>query len=157
MGKVYIVSDGSYSDRCDYAAFTTRAAAEAYREARGFDNEIEELPLDEPAESLPECPPGLHRWYVSFTHDGGWWVRRRDDTEPLGSEGGVGMVSYHTDCYARDEEHAAKVGMEKRAQWIAQQPPGFDENDEELMRPRTQTGVMFTITKEMILKDGLNG
>src|SRR5882724_9520736 len=119
---IWAVSRGSYSDYGVYAIFSTREAAEAY--ASRFNEmvnhneyEVEQFPLNptSPAENLFLWSVYLHANgdVQSATRIDYAWreqvVRNGQCHRFPGEDGG-----FTVRCYARDQEHAIKIGGEKR-------------------------------------------
>lgn len=88
--RVYLVTQGCYSDYTVRAAFTTREAAEAYVShlsdgQPSYDSaDVEEFPLDAPLEELP----------------GGWMVQVRED--------GTVRSSFHSWTLGRPSDPAVR-------------------------------------------------
>ena len=124
MGKVYIVTEGCYSDYCIVAAFSERGLADALVEKldAGEYPEVEEYELD--LES-PKNP----LWTVHMNWNGDtecvWSHRtlRADEDEwyitalPPKPGGESHLV---VKCYAKDKKHAVKIVNERRAMLIAE-------------------------------------
>ena len=120
MSKVYLVTDGDYSDYRVLGAFSSREKAEHAKLLYAANNNIEEYELD----AVPESPPGLFAYVVLMEISG--------DVNRMWQESVVGFKSkWHPgDLYgsapvawfriwARDEQHAVKIANEWRAQIIA--------------------------------------
>lgn len=69
MGKVYLVTTGSYSDYTPVAVFTRKEAAESYAKGLGWDaNDPEEIDLDPP--ERPKVPEGKGLYSVKLDSAG---------------------------------------------------------------------------------------
>ena len=125
MKTVYILTEGSYSDYCIVATYSTKELAEeAQRHCPG--SEIEEYGLD--ALEIPEHPPGHTAWFVRIyektnTID---WTNQQDSLygyfepnekyyEYAGNNGEYNR--FEVNCWARDKEHAEKIALDKFYQW----------------------------------------
>lgn len=141
MGKVWLVSSGSYSDYGINAAFSTEEkaneAAALWNKRKGYNDEyyVEDYDLD-PA-LYPAGDPGkVMGFWVSIALNGGrtttYSDREWDETEPR-----VSLVTFETppqyaniDYYrvlvtyeeCRDDpERAKKIGQDRLARWKAEQ------------------------------------
>jgi hypothetical protein len=119
MAKVYLVSDGWYSDYHICGVYSTKALAEQARMLYVAGNDVEELELD----ALPEHPPGLLAYRVVMFRDGNVNKCERESVQghderwsPYGTQAGKGVVFR---VWARDEEHAVKIANERRSGLIA--------------------------------------
>lgn len=135
--KVWLVTQGSYSDYRVLAAFSSRALADACKELiRGdeFDStDVEEFPLDPPE---PPHPPGLFPYTVGMARDGrvgyahrdsqaGFAELRKFDADGympqnfviLGDKDYTYGMSFT--MWAADAEHAIKIANERRAALVA--------------------------------------
>lgn len=131
--KVYVVTNGDYSDYRILEMFSTKEMAEEYKVFRNAENDIEEYELD--PEFGMSAPKGMQRWIVRMGRDGnttdpmcyGHGVERDDgepdqwlvwrDWQPYSSSGGRLMTF---SMWARDAEHAVKIANERRAWLIAE-------------------------------------
>lgn len=115
--KLYLVTKGQYSDYSVVGVYSTAdkaaAAACVYTDA----NEIDEIDLD------PESPwpVGLRRYRVWMSMDGAKSsVFQTDpsvvDHQPAVTGYNKSEVLFH--LWASDEQHAAKIASEQRAQMI---------------------------------------
>ena len=123
---IYVVTAGQYSEYHIMAVFTSQHVADKYVETvnGGGDvyAEVEEWEVDVLA---PAVRGNLKPYLVQIkvesadvekvvhTH----WFR-------WGQEPSVSIASLYPQtmivrCYAKDEQHAAKIAMEKRAEWLA--------------------------------------
>ena len=115
MKKIYLVSGGSYSDYTIYGAFDNRELAEQYKKLfNSNDYGIEEMELN-PKE--PEINAGKKPYKVSFNN------YTIESIEICGPDIIHGMYScctwLHIHVWARDEEHAKKVGADLRFRGLA--------------------------------------
>lgn len=114
MSKVYIVTDGDYSDYRIRAVFSTRKAAEEFVATRTVSTDIEEWGMDLPREELPGC------WCVIVKADGTVWSSRYEEwaiaTEPARKYGGSQprFMGFGT-----TEEHARRSAEQLRRETIA--------------------------------------
>lgn len=119
MSKVYLVTDGYYSDYHVRGVYSTMEKAEQAKLLYAADNDIEEYELD----AVPDSPPGLVPFVVTITFSGDvkdvyresavqfeprWYVTNWDGS-PCG----------RFYMWARDEQHAVKIANEWRAQIAA--------------------------------------
>jgi hypothetical protein len=119
--KLYMVTDGNYSDYHVCGVYSTPEKAERARQLYAADG-IEEMDLD----AMPDAPDGMARWIVMMNRDGHSSSVRHVDASPEwlfedqfyrsesteASEWGFTM-------WARDEEHAVKIANERRIQLLA--------------------------------------
>lgn len=120
MPEAFMVTRGDYSDYRVLAVFSTREGAEKYAAYFPSDRwnpaSIEPIGLDEGE----KYPKGKLRYSIQFDCDGNSQVNRQgpddgqEDVRPYGDK--KTMVTY---CWAKDEEHAAKIANERRVQVIA--------------------------------------
>ncbi len=121
MAKVYMVTDGSYSDYRVLGIYSTKAKAEKAKVLFNADNEIDTIDLD----VVPKTPRGMLRWVVTMGHNGDTGGARRETCEynyvraslyvPWGGANAI-MQAY---VWAKDEEHAVKVANEWRTRIVA--------------------------------------
>lgn len=116
--KIYLVTDGKYSDFCVLGAFSTMEKAERGKVLLDSYNDIEEFELD----SVPEAPPGLLPYGVNMKKNGDAANAYRKSTDGFEvshrfSEWGDG--TFYAYVYARDKEHAIKIANEKRIMELA--------------------------------------
>jgi hypothetical protein len=121
MTKVYILTTGSYSDYHIVATFSTRELAEEAKKFCGDDcAEIEEYELD--SLQIPVHPPGQTAWAVNIDTKGARppWICQVNNLERTftpSSEFRPRSGYYVVGCWARDEEHAKKIALDKYYQW----------------------------------------
>lgn len=120
--KIYLVTEGNYSDYHVCAAFSTRALAERYvglhKGELYSERQIEEVPLDE----IPVYPPGLLPFEVVIERSGeaeADLLLPEHLTCPTALEkwGSTSCRVLHV--WARNDEHAIKIANEQRLQAIA--------------------------------------
>lgn len=122
MEKVYLISRGEYSDYRVVGAFSTLEKAQQFiKEANEAENsttykindEIEELNVD----SLT-IPKDLHPFTVYFKKDTICGIEPDyvEDMKTSLEQWGIGKK---LSCWAKDEQHAAKIANEIKAQLIA--------------------------------------
>ena len=118
--KVYIVTDGCYSDYTIRGVFSTEEKAKEYAAFFNDANEIEEYDLDAPF----DFPTGMKPCNVHMGKDGNgniYWT----DPEGFRESAAKISISYHgtpflyRSMWARDKEHALKSTNEIRAMMIA--------------------------------------
>ena len=120
MSKVYLVTDGDYSDYRVLGVYSSMEKAEHAKLLYAADNDVEEYELD----AVPESPPGLLAYVVIMELSGDvshmWqesvkgFKSRWHPGDPYGSA----PVAWFR-IWARDEQHAVKIANEWRAQIIA--------------------------------------
>jgi hypothetical protein len=121
MTKVYILTTGSYSDYHIVATFSTRELAEEVKKLCGNDDpEIQEYELD--SLQIPDHPPGQTAWHVNIDTKGARqpWICQDNIFErnfTPSSEFQPRSGYYVVECWARDEEHAKKIALDKYYQW----------------------------------------
>ena len=116
--KLYMVTDGHYSDYSVRGIYSTQEKAEWAKKVYKADNEIDEIELD----ALPESPPGMLWYSVDMDAQGnGMSVEvenaeyaHKDEWRPYGD--GVRVAFY---MWAKDEAHAVKIANERRGILIA--------------------------------------
>lgn len=132
--RIFLVTEGDYSDYHVVAAFSTREKAEKF--AKKFVNppEIEEYELDPVPERVYK--DNMDLWYVQMAKDGKVW--RSFKTQPYGEVDdshfpdsievrGDPDIFFCFNVWARDEDHAIKIANEKRTQYLANQMWKNDE------------------------------
>lgn len=129
MNKVWMVSEGQYSDFRMIAAFSTKELAEEAK-ASGVGDDIYEFDIN-PEYIRP--PAGMKYWHVQIDQDGNPPIRRGRMFQPYSYSGYTGTTinktsvvcyrsgdgAYIVNCWARDEQHAIKIANEIRVQEIA--------------------------------------
>lgn len=119
MSKVYLVTDGWYSDYRVLGVYATMEKAEQAKLLYAADNDIEEYELD----AVPDSPPGLVPFVVTITFSGGVEGVYRESVVQFEPRWYV-TNWYSSPCgrfymWARDEQHAVKIANEWRAQIAA--------------------------------------
>ena len=126
MTTIYIVTEGSYSSKCNMAAFSKKEDAERYRDILNpgtpyDDARIEEFELDVVPESY--LNRGRLLWYVSFEDDSAdiKFINLLPYESDVSEEGKdhhifTGRVFW---VWAESKEAAAKIAMEKRSVFLA--------------------------------------
>ena len=114
--KLYMVTDGRYSDYRVLGIFSTQEKADRAVQLYASENDIEEIELDE----MPEAPKGMLYYLVRMDAQGESFVYRISveharafDWQPCSTT----MVSFYV--WASDETHAVKIANEKRAMLMA--------------------------------------
>ena len=122
MSKVYLVTDGDYSDYRVRGIYSTPELAAAAQRLHNADNDVEEWDLD----VIPDHPPGLLPFFVLMDKDGNSEVTPAgagiDDSGVTWVPGWVGeRIPYGISfsIWARDEQHAAKIANEKKAKLVS--------------------------------------
>ena len=125
MTTIYVLNQGEYSDKHIVALYSTKKLAE---EAQKLcpDSYIDEYKLD--SKEIPEHPPGHTAWVVDINAKSNRivWTCQIDSLngrfEP--EETYYDGCGYSRDskilavkCWARDQEHAQKIALDKFYQW----------------------------------------
>lgn len=119
MSKVYLVTDGDYSDYHVLGVYATTEKAEEAKLLYAADNDIEEYELD----AVPDSPPGLVPFVVTITFSGDVRDAYRESADQFSPRWHVANWDRNP-CgrfymWARDEQHAVKIANEWRAQIAA--------------------------------------
>lgn len=129
MKTAYILTDGCYSDYHIVGVYSTLELAEKAKEhLSGDDVYIEEYDIDT---MLPTSPPGMFAWHIVINYDTSEITNTYKvdclgsnfDPNELYSEGNSKYsmpATYHVQCWARDEEHAQKIALDKYYQYKAE-------------------------------------
>lgn len=118
--KIYLVTDGEYSDFCVVAAFSTKEKAERGKVLLDLHNEVLELEVD----NVREPPRDMTSYRVQMTRAGN---KARatpfymTDFEPCSTFCQGGGDAFIVLTYARDEQHAIKIANEKRIMELARE------------------------------------
>ena len=121
MAKVYMVTDGSYSDYMVLGIYSTKAKAEKAKVLFNADNEIDTIDLD----VVPKTSRGMLKWVVEMDRNGNVKGVSRETCEYHSSRASVRItfgeyVTYlRAAIWAKDEEHAVKVANEWRTRIVA--------------------------------------
>lgn len=133
MDKIFIVTTGEYPDYSLEAAFSTRELAERYIDSRAWSvvAEIEEMPVDSDAGHLRA---GMYVYDIEIataTADVLKLELGSDSDERVlfaqanpESADAFNWPTFKYDrlymsVWAKDEQHAAKIAMERRSKWLA--------------------------------------
>lgn len=131
MEKVYVVTNGEYSDFHIEAIFTTREKAEAFlnsREKGDYDNwEMYEYPIDYPDFIADKIANGYRLFKVVMDRDGDTISIGEGNYSDLEYEFRYGIdwnwhsgrTKFSANVFARNEQHAVKIANERRVQLIA--------------------------------------
>ena len=121
MAKVYMVTDGWYSDYRVLGIYSTKAKAERAKVLFNADNDVDPIELD----ATPEVPPGMLKWVVMMGLDGNSSGALREPCDygrvrasiyvPFGSADAIMRAA----LWAKDEEHAVKIANEWRTRIVA--------------------------------------
>lgn len=129
MTTIYVLTEGDYSDYHIVALYSTREFAEKAQKLCPNSN-VEEYELD--SVKIPEHPPGYTGWNVTIDVDtntiyhsyqkdvlGGLFKPQENycDNSKWPSTPSLFVVN----CWARDQEHAEKIALDKYYQFKAQQ------------------------------------
>jgi hypothetical protein len=126
--KVYIVSQGEYSDYRVEAIFDEHHLEEARRFARMTGGDLEENdPFEINAPNMDEPPPGVSYFRVCLKADGEALCRKYQLLNDDGCRHDCtwyvdefhGLWNVNVNLYARDDSHAVKVASEIRTQILA--------------------------------------
>lgn len=122
---IYALTQGSYSDYHIVALYSTKELVE---EAQALcpDSRFEEYELD--SLIIPEHPPGHTAWQVqiitktneiqcSYQLDPFGFTPKEEYYEYPGKLSHMFDHVYIVNCWARDEEHAEKIALDKFYQW----------------------------------------
>jgi len=141
VSKVYVLTEGEYSDYHIVGVYSTKEDAEAAKRwILGVKNVssyfasgvvVEEYELDPHADAIRQ---GLTAYRVRMAWNGDTEAVYRADDDAYGRTicmgGGINALAQGVSgvVFARDEQHAVKIVNEKRAQMIAQGigPPNRD-------------------------------
>ena len=123
--KIYIVSDGDYSDYHIIGIYSTREKAEYAKSLYLSENKIWETTLD----YLPEHPNGCLPYFVRMDSEGNVKHSGREDPDVISGckwgayylkEEGVEKLEFFFKMWATDEEHAIKIASEYRRRLLAE-------------------------------------
>jgi hypothetical protein len=164
MTKVYVVTEGSYSEYHIISVFSTRELADKF--AALYDADVEEYELDKHEMQARE---GLAVYKVWMSRDGGSSNYRSDEYQPGEYElivisGGRNerTINLVGSVLATSAEHAVKIVNEKRAQLIASgewdefekmHPPGKSLYEQQIER-EMQNMVNWEYIKRVVLFKG---
>ena len=121
MAKVYMVTDGSYSDYRVLGIYSTKAKAEKAKVLFNADNDVDPVELD----ATPEVPPGMLKWVVEMDRNGNVKDVSRENCEYHSSSAAVwkpfdkDVMYLRAAIWAKDEEHAVKIANEWRTRIVA--------------------------------------
>jgi hypothetical protein len=121
--KLFMLTQGEYSDYSVVGVFSTKENAESFKVAYPNDeyNDIEEITVDP---DITYIRKGMKKWYVNMTREGGTGNSGQTTHEDVCCEflekwSYLRVTVLHVVCYAKSEEHAVKIANERRAQLIA--------------------------------------
>lgn len=126
MATIYVLEKGEYSDRHIVALFSDKKLAEKAMILAGDDAFVEEYELD--SLKLPNHPQGCLAWrvYINVTDNSIQSICQQngldESFEPRGryidnSHYSHSSSLYMVNCWARDQEHAEKIALDKYYQW----------------------------------------
>jgi hypothetical protein len=124
MTKIYVLTEGSYSDYHIIGVYSTEELAQEAQLLNTY-SEIEEYDLNH----IPDHPPGHVAWTVMFKDAEIHATYRASPFDTIiPSEHGYNSnarrgicASYIVHCWATDEDHARKIALDKFYQYQAQQ------------------------------------
>lgn len=119
--KVYVVSDGRYSEYHICGVFSTPEKAAVAKRLHASSNGVETWELD----ALPDHPEGMFGFMVYMDAEGNSDVRACS-SDYLNSKNVPGLYAWRPrgpkrvefTVWARDEQHAVKIANERRVQLI---------------------------------------
>jgi hypothetical protein len=134
MDKVYVVTEGDYSDYHIVAVFTTEEVAEEYAKKRNEKNGYESARVED--YEVNESSATMPHWFVRMFRDGTVErVQSEGDDLPTPADSWVQQMNMPVKdmvmetpervavlavrCCANDEQHAVKIANEIRVQRIA--------------------------------------
>jgi hypothetical protein len=131
MTTIYIVTEGKYSGKENIAAYTNYEDAVILRDllsAKGtyMQARIEELSLDEPFDMSIYEKPLETWWHIVFKSDSADIIHISE--QKWGGPAIIGTYSdggIYVEVRAETKEHAAKIAMERRSVWLADQTKGI--------------------------------
>lgn len=126
MSTIYVLEKGEYSDRHIVALFSDKELADKAMILAGDDASVEEYELD--SLKLPKHPQGCLAWVViiNVTDNSIQSIYQQDGLDVNFKPGGRYMDNsryshlsslYMVNCWARDQEHAKKIALDKYYQW----------------------------------------
>lgn len=112
--KLYVVVIGEYSDARVWGVFSTEEKAQAFVDACGKGGDIQEHTLDE---YTPAVSQGLKPYVVTLKADGDLdWISAGSflmETVTIPRTDIRGECGKQSHLWARDENHAVKIAMER--------------------------------------------
>lgn len=129
--KVFMVTEGSYSDYSILAVFSTKEKAEEAREALDLENEIEEYEMDAPSAEIIHYRNTKEKRYSVYMDEAGNTsnvykisdIGNKEIKSTFEVREGDRYTGRNTHIYAevfaQSKEHAIKITNEKRVQFIA--------------------------------------
>jgi hypothetical protein len=117
--KLYLVSNGEYSDYHFCGIYTTKELAKEAIKYYGSIRDIEEIETD----VFPEHPKGYYRFDIEMTENGDVIISKYADCSNIDVDQSIYFYvladNLRLKCWAKDEKHAIKITNEIRAQLIA--------------------------------------
>ena len=116
--KIYLTSQGSYSDYRITGAFSTEENAKLFNDLFGDSNAIEEFEVDC---FIPHIKAGLRIWFVRMNKDGDT-LECYEDMDTFGLGEGFGFDIHnnlYNHCWASGKQHAIKITNELRTRILA--------------------------------------
>lgn len=127
MKRVWVVTDGCYSDFHVVGVYSTKRKADRRVELLGPDGMATAYTLDQRVDT----PPRMKAWRVTITYKGEIYAAYPVDAEgfePQGLSVGYKNRNAAVSMWARDKKHAIKIAAELRAQAIATGKWGVPED-----------------------------
>ena len=121
MAKVYMVTDGWYSEYRVLGIYSTKAKAEKAKVLFNADNEIDTIDLD----VVPKTPRWMLKWVVEMDRNGNVKDVSRENCEDPMDRASVWKhfdsdVTYlRAALWAKDDGHAVKIANEWRTRIVA--------------------------------------
>jgi hypothetical protein len=115
--KIYIVTDGSYSDYSIRGVYSTKEKAELAHKLFAAENDVEEYKVD----NFEGVPDGMFYYEVKMDKEGNteeaeiknYQYADADEWQPYGDDN---VCSFS--MWAKDKEHAIKIANERRIRLI---------------------------------------
>ena len=121
MAKVYMVTDGWYSDYRVLGIYSTKAKAEKAKVLFNAGNDIDSIDLD----VVPKTPRGMLKWVVEMDRNGNVKDVSRENCERhtnpvfVYKHFGSDVTYLRAALWAKDDEHAVKIANEWRTRIVA--------------------------------------
>lgn len=156
MAKIFLVTDGDYSDFYIRGAFSTMELAVEAQRIWGANSQIDEFEIDQVPKRSRMVPAGMYVFSIGMANDGAVKYHSfQDATESFepDTNPSVWCGTLQMRVMARDLEHAVKIVNEKRTQMIAENR-WIDPTQEGLYGVmNAMRGTTVNITKEDLLRD----
>ena len=119
MSKVYVLTNGCYSDTTIVGIFTSKEVAERAQEVFNDDPVVEEIELDACADRIQR---GEALWRVDITIDTGEITRVEQPYREFKTSQWKTREKLSVVCWARDEATAVKIATDRRRVVVATEP-----------------------------------